>query len=142
MEIDEKKLIKEAPKLGIKMVILFGSQSSGRTRKNSDYDIAVLTTGRKGIGESMDYYSKVLYFLRNALKLPDYKIDLTNLNNAGPFLSYEIFRNCRLIYGNEIDFASMQAYAMREYIATQDLRELEEKLIYKRQELLAKKIYA
>ena len=142
VKVDEKKIKKGAEKLGIRMVVIFGSQASGKAGQDSDYDIAVLTSGLKGVGESMDYYNDVLFFLRDALSLPDYKIDLTDMNNASPDLNYEIFRNGCLIYGDLTEFAAFQAYAMRERIATRGLRELREKLIHIRQKKIAEKIYA
>lgn len=142
MEINHKKLEKEAQKLGIKMVILFGSQACGKARADSDYDLAVLTSSEKNIGESLDNYNTVLTFLCDVFKIREDEADITNLNNSSPFLNYEIARNSQLIYGDESRFASFEASAMREYIATKDLRDLEEVLIYKRQNLLAKKIYA
>jgi predicted nucleotidyltransferase len=141
MKIDAKKLNKEASKKGIRLVVLFGSQVGEKARIDSDYDVAVLTTKEKNI-EDLDNYNNILYFLCEALNIPDYKMDLTNLNNASPFLMNEIVRSGQLIYGDEDDFAAFKANAMRQYIATSDLRELEEKLIIKRQKILAEKIYA
>ncbi|MDO8529158.1 MAG: nucleotidyltransferase domain-containing protein [bacterium] len=140
MKTDNQKLNKEAPKKGIKLVVLFGSQVEKKARSDSDYDIAVLTTREKSIRE-LDNYSNVLHLLCEALDIPDYKIDLTNLNDASSFLRNEIAIASQLIYGNEDDFAAFKANAMRQYIATRDLRELEEKLINKRQRILAEKIY-
>ena len=141
MKIDMKKLNKEALGKGIKMIILFGSQVSKKTRSDSDYDIAVLTDEKNNISD-LKNYNKMLVFLSEALGIPDFKLDLTNLNNANPFLQNEIAIVSQLIYGNENAFAAFKASAMREYIATGDLRELEEKLINKRQKILAEKIYA
>lgn len=142
MEIEHEKLKKGAEKLGVRMIVLFGSRASGKARKDSDYDIAVLTTKEKNIGESLENYNNVLFFLCDALDLIDYKTDLTDINNASPDLNYEIFKEGRLIYGDRTEFVAFQAYARREYIATRNLRELRDKLIHKRQEKLAEKIYA
>ena len=141
MKIDIQKLNKEASAKGIKMVILFGSQAEKKARIDSDYDIAVLTDEKNNISELKNYNS-VLFFLCEALDIPDHKLDLTNLNYASPFLRAEIARAGKLLHGNEDVFAAFKASAMREYIATQDLRDLEDKLIIKRQQILAEKIYA
>ena len=141
MEINHQKIEKEAQRLGIKMVILFGSQAEKKARSDSDYDIAVLTAEKNNISD-LKNYNTALFFLSEALAIPDHKLDLTNLNHAGPFLGAEIARIGQLLYGNEDNFATFKASAMREYIATQDLRELEDKLIIKRQRILAEKIYA
>ncbi|MFA6047866.1 MAG: nucleotidyltransferase domain-containing protein [Parcubacteria group bacterium] len=141
MKIDVKKLNKGVLERGIRLVVLFGSQAEKKARSDSDYDIAVLTTNKKNIKE-LDNYNNALFFLCEALNIPDYKMDLTNLNDASPFLMNEITRSSRLIFGDGDDFAAFKANAMREYIATRGLRELEEKLIIKRQKILAEKIYA
>jgi predicted nucleotidyltransferase len=142
METDQKKLKKGANELGIRMAILFGSRAGGKARLDSGYDIAVLTSNEKNIGKNMENYNSILFFLCDALGIPDSKFDLTNLNDASPALNYEIFRKGRLLYGNATEFAAFQAYAMREHIATRSLRELQEKLIHIRQKKLAEEIYA
>jgi len=63
MEINREKLEKEAPGLGIRMIILFGSRANGKERADSDFDVAVLTTEERNIGENMDIYTKILFFL-------------------------------------------------------------------------------
>lgn len=141
MKIDEKKLKEGAEKLGIKMVVLFGSRAGGKARENSDYDIAVLTTKEKNIAD-LDNYCDVLDFLRESLKIPDFKIDLTNLNTDNALLRYEVFSNGKLVYGDEFEYAHIQSFAKRDYIATGDLRELEKNLIYKNQKIMAEKIHA
>ncbi len=142
MKVNEKKLKKEAPKKGIKMIILFGSHAKGKTKKESDYDVAVLTTAEKNIAESMENYNDILFFLSDALEIPDYKLDLTNLNNASPFLANEIVLGGKLVYGDEDEYTAFRLFAIREYINTQDLRDLEKRMIDKRQKLLMKKMYA
>lgn len=141
MEINYEKLKKEAPEMGIKMIILFGSQVSGKIKKESDYDVAVLTAPEKNISKGLDNYNDILFFLSAALEIPDHKLDLTDLNKENPFLRFEIFSQSRLIFGNESEYSRLAALAMREYIATASLRNLRERLIAKRHELLRNKIY-
>lgn len=141
MKVDYEKLEKEALLFGVRMVILFGSQVTGKLHADSDYDVAVLTVPEKNIGENMKNYTDILFFLTEALDIPEQKLDLTNLNNANPFLQKEIFSNCKLIFGNEYEFANLKSVALREYIATANLRDLRSKIIIKRQEILAEKIY-
>jgi hypothetical protein len=57
-------------------------------------------------------------------------------------LRYEITSNGLLLYGNEIDYLSFKSFAFRDYIETKNLRILEKRLIFKRQKLIAEKIYA
>lgn len=141
MEINYEKLKKEAPGMGIKMIVLFGSQASGKAKKESDYDVAVLMMEKRNIKESLAIYTETLFFLAEALRIPSEKLDLTNLNSASPFLQNEIFTEGKLIFGSEYEFAGLKSFAMREYISTKDLRELRSKIISRRQVILAEKIY-
>jgi len=138
MKINRKKIEKEAEKMGIKMIILFGSQAEGKARPDSDYDVAVLTTPERNIKNSMKIYTDILFFLSDALDIPDQKLDLTNLNNANPLLKYQIFSDGKLLYGSEYLYCERRAGAYREYIDAQPLFKLEEKIIKKRQQMLEK----
>lgn len=135
MKIDRKKLNREALKLGIKMIILFGSQTKSQTGRESDYDVAVLTVPEKNISD-LENYSEILFSLSNSLDIPDYKIDLTNLNEANFLLLYEIMSKGELIYGEKDLFDERRALAFREYIDAKPLFDLEDYLIKKRQLLI------
>ncbi len=136
---DEKKT--EAEKHGLRMVVLFGSQVNGNANKNSDYDITVLTVREKNIAKNLKDYNEVLFFLVEALQIPEEKIDLTDLRTADPLLLHEIFENSELIYGDELDCEEQRARAFRKYIDAQPLFELRRTMIKKRQQLLRQKIY-
>jgi len=142
MKINRKKLEKEAEKLGIKMIVLFGSQAEGKARPDSDYDVAVLTTPERNIKNSMKICTDILFFLSDALDIPDQKLDLTNLNNAKPFLQYEIFSNSRLLCGDELFYTRLKVAALQNNIDTKNLRELRSKMIRRRQKMITEKIYA
>lgn len=139
MVISEKKNKKKAHELGIKMVILFGSRASGKTRSDSDYDIAVLTTKEKNIGE-LDNYNNVLFFLCNALHIPDYKIDLTNLNNASPLLAYEVLFSGRMVYGERDYLDELRARTFRYFGDAKPLFEFEERMSQKKHEIIGQAI--
>ena len=81
MKVDREKIEKYAFEKGIKFITLFGSQALGNRRENSDFDVAVLTTREKNISV-LENYSEILDFLSNVLDIPDYRIDLTNLNKG------------------------------------------------------------
>ncbi len=98
MKINHAKLKKETPDLGIKLVILFGSQATGQAQAESDYDVAVLMARGKEISQSFDQYSQVASLLAESLNIPLEKLDLTNLNDANPLLQHYFFAtaNCFL----------------------------------------------
>ncbi|MEI7425330.1 MAG: nucleotidyltransferase domain-containing protein [Candidatus Moraniibacteriota bacterium] len=128
MEIDNKKFKKEASELGIKMVILFGSRASGKAQENSDYDIAILTSEEKNIGESMDNYSAVLSFLSRVLNVSDGLIDLTNLNKANPLLAYEVLFQGKMLYGERNEFDELRARSYRYFVDAKPLFDFEAKM--------------
>ena len=136
MKINRLKLEEYAPARGIKFLILFGSQALGNVREDSDYDIAVLTTKEKNISEFKNY-TDMLDFLTEGLELPDYRIDLTNLNKANPFHRYEVVSSGILLYGDEDKYAEYKAFAFRNYVDSKPLFELEKVLIKKRQKLFS-----
>ncbi len=135
MKINREKLDKEAEGKGIKFIIFFGSHVLRKAHKDSDYDVAVLTVQKKNISKSLDHYSDILSFISEALGIPDYKLDLTNLNNANPLLRYEVAARGELIYGDRDAYDEYRAFAFKEYIDAKPLFKLEELIIRRRQEL-------
>src|SRR4030043_559271 len=135
MKVDKERIEKYAFEQGIRFIVFFGSQAVGNRGENSDYDMAVLTTKEKNISV-LENYSEILDFLSKVLDIPDYRIDLTNLNKANPFLKYEVVSSGKLLYGNEDEYADYRAGAFKEYIDSQPLFHLEKYLIKKRQNLL------
>jgi predicted nucleotidyltransferase len=135
MKVDRERIEKYAFEKGIKFIILFGSQAVGDRHENSDFDVAVLTTREKNLSV-LKNYSEILDFLSNILGIPDYRIDLTNLNKANPFLKYEVVSSGKLLYGDEDEYADYRAGAFKDYIDSQPLFHLEKYLIKKRQNLL------
>lgn len=135
MKVDRERIEKYAFEKGIKFIILFGSQAVGDRHENSDFDVAVLTTREKNLS-ILKNYSEILDFLSNILGIPDYRIDLTNLNKANPFLKYEVVSSGKLLCGDEDEYADYRAGAFKGYIDSQPLFHLEKYLIKKRQNLL------
>ena len=92
---------------------------------------------QENIKKSMDNYNNILFGLRDVLNIPDYKIDLTNLNGANILLKYHITSTGVLLYGNRTDYEELKALAFREYIDARPLFHLENLLIHKRQKFIA-----
>ena len=84
----------------------------------------------------MDNYNNILLGLCDILDIPDYKMDLTNLNNANILLKYHITSTGVLLYGNQINFEELKADAFRDYMDAKPLFNLERFLIDKKQKLL------
>lgn len=131
----KRKIAKIAKKHGLKLVLIFGSYASGKARKDSDYDVAVLTEENKNISD-LKNYNNMLFSLNKILEIPSQKMDLTNLNNANPFLRYEIIMKGQLVFGNKNLFDEYRARAFQDFIDAQPLFDLEHRLIEKRQQAL------
>lgn len=132
----KKKLLEEiAKKYSLELLLLFGSRVSKKTYFGSDFDIAYLAkrelTGKEIINLNCDLMD---------LFHSD-KIDMVNLKRANPFLTYEIAKNCKLLFGKQQDFLEFKAVAFRKYIDALSLFELQEILMRKRHEVLRQKIY-
>jgi predicted nucleotidyltransferase len=140
MNVDNlKNNREEMEKKGILLVVLFGSQARGAARKDSDYDIAVLTDENRSLSD-FDNYSQILFFLSRTLEIPAEKIDLTKIREANPLLQYEIFSKGKLLFGDRNLFDEYHAVAFREYIDAKKLLELESKMVKQRVSMLKKLI--
>lgn len=143
VNIDKRQLNKFCRENGVKFVVLFGSRAKEAKgekvfiRKDSDYDIAVLTTSEKNISKSLDNYNNILFGLSKILDISDYKFDLTNLNNANILLKYYITSTGILLYGDKTNYEELKADSYRDYIDAKSLFDLERFLIEKKQKILA-----
>ncbi|HBI22945.1 MAG: hypothetical protein A2Y48_09905 [Nitrospirae bacterium RIFCSPLOW2_12_42_9] len=89
-----KKLL--SPREEIILAYLFGSFSKGIPSSRSDIDIAVLI--QEGISEEeypYGYRSELLTYLIKGLRTN--RIDLVILNDASPFLKFQVLRHGKII---------------------------------------------
>ena len=116
----KKNLIdKIAQKYSLELLLLFGSQVSGKTSKESDFDVAYLSK------EDLDLEKEAELIVDLAPLFKSENIDLVNIKKAPPLLLYAITRNCRIIFEKEpLMFANLRAYAFKKYIETKPLYEL------------------
>ncbi len=137
-DINSKKpeLEKLAEKHKIKFIVLFGSRAKGNPREDSDFDIAVFMDNFY----DMEKYSDALSGLARIFGVFEDKIDLTDLKNANPLLRYEITRQGKLLFGNDLDYLQLKAFAFRDYIASMSLLDLEYVIIRKKQGIFAKNL--
>jgi len=116
----KKDLInKIVQKYSLELLLLFGSQVSGKTSKESDFDVAYLSK------EDLDLEKEAELIVDLAPLFKSENIDLVNIKKAPPLLLYAITRNCRIIFEKEpLMFANLRAYAFKKYIETKPLYEL------------------
>src|SRR5262245_12699548 len=75
---------------------IFGSVATGRTRNNSDVDVAVLLAGRPRPGRSFRYRLKLIADIGSALHRSD--VDVVVLNDAPPLLAHRILAKGKLVF--------------------------------------------
>ena len=107
-----KILEKLAEKYDLKLILLFGSYASGKTHKNSDFDIAVFFDREKREVLNLDDELGIIAKLTDSFEK---KIDLSVINHANPLLLKQISRNCRLLFGNVQDFNNFNLFAFHRY---------------------------
>ncbi|MDP3795057.1 MAG: nucleotidyltransferase domain-containing protein [bacterium] len=107
------------------LIILFGSQATGKRRPGSDTDVAVLSDHQLTLKEKTNLTVK----LADALKVSDENIDLVDLWNASPLLQFEVARSGRLLSGDPFLFTRFRVLAFKRYADTAKFRRLREKLM-------------
>lgn len=75
---------------------VFGSAASGRTRRDSDVDIAVLLARPLRSNRSLPYRLKLMADLGSALRRSD--VEVVILNDASPLLAHRVLSKGKLIF--------------------------------------------
>ena len=124
IELTDKKreIIKElAEKYSLRLVLLFGSQVSGKTHKESDYDIGYLSKRPLDLNEE----GKLIIDLMPVLEINDERlINLVNIKKSAPLLLHAITSQCEILHEGEAAlFATLRASAFKKYIEMKPLYE-------------------
>lgn len=117
---DPARLAQACRRLGVRMLVAFGSRVTGRPvpTPESDLDLAVLG-GQVGLQACLEELGKVF---------PQHDLDIIQLGRADPLLRHEIMRSAVLLYGDPDLYCEYKAYAYRDFIDSADLRRLEDRL--------------
>ena len=116
MEILDKqkqKIQEVAKRYGLKLILLFGSQVTGKIHKESDFDIAYLPK------KNLSYDDKIDINFQFTLIFPQerYRVDTVNIKKVKPLLLYGIFRKCQVLYAqDDLVFPTYRVYAFRKYM--------------------------
>lgn len=104
-----QKLDEIRQKYALELILLHGSQVSGKTHDKSDVDIAVLSKDRE---QKLDWY--VLASDLNEVFGVD-NVDITLLDHANPLLLKTVTDGARLLSGTVMDFYKLKLRAFHAY---------------------------
>lgn len=122
VQIMQSKVRKLARKYQLSLVVLFGSQVTGNTHRQSDVDFGFLSETTRGFVETA---AIELDFMRT-LGVP--RLELVDLAALPPLLLRNVARSSILLYEGEPSlFANFKIYALRRYRETKPLIALREK---------------
>jgi len=130
---EKKKLEEIGKKHNLRLILVYGSYAKGTQNELSDLDIACLAREPLGFDETMSLYS----YFSNLFGDIERELDVVILNKKDPLFLYQVSKDAKLLYGDDIDFQEFKAFAFRNYMDSKDLRELEKKLVLKAQKLLS-----
>lgn len=122
IEIDDKlkeRVAKLAEKYGLRLVFLFGSQVTGKTHKESDFDFGYISSRDL----SMTDEGYLIIDLMPVARVRDERlINLVNFKKPSPLLLYSALNNAQLLFESKLGFFSnLQAYSFKLFIETQPL---------------------
>ena len=98
-----------ARRYGLQLIVMFGSQVTGRTHPESDVDIAVLPErGRRF--NWLRFYSDLVPVMAND------RLDIVNLRRCPPLLAWNVAREGLLLYAADAaDWDRFRIRAMKEF---------------------------
>ena len=110
---------------------IFGSVASGRARRTSDIDIAVLLKPAKNSSGFLHYRLKLMAELASALGRSD--IEVIVLNEAPPLLAHQVLSKGKLVFERSARArVEFQVRTVNLYIDTEPLRKLYRHYLKKR----------
>lgn len=129
MKADIAKIKKDfsgmARELGIKLALLFGSQTTGKTHKQSDVDIAILSE----TAISPLRLAQRAFAVAERLKIE--KVELVDLRGVAPFLLKQIASKSILLYEAEAGlFNNFKIYSFKLYMEAKPLYDLREQSLH------------
>lgn len=118
-EADKKKIEEIAKKHGLALVVLFGSQATGYTHKQSDVDIGFISDRDIDYRENYD----ISIELGRIFKNPD--VELVNLYNVSPEFKKQVSDTGIVLYESDpLIFDLYKIQAFKTYVEHKPLREL------------------
>ena len=134
MAIDIEKIKPEVAKVAQKhnlaLVILYGSQATGKAREGSDIDVAILGKRKIPFNLLLNLNDEFAHIFKTR------ELDVKSLHSTNPFFRYQVMRDGILLYGKSYDYNSYKAYAFRDYHDSKDLLKLKRIIVERRLQAL------
>lgn len=120
---------KLADKYGLGLVMLFGSQVTGKTHKESDFDIAYLSDKKLSFKDE----GRIIIELAPIIGVRDERlVNLCNIKEAGSLLLKEIFDKHQVLFCADRDaYDSYKIFSVKNFIDSKPLFDLRDYLIKK-----------
>jgi len=120
MDKNVNRKIKElADKYNLNLVLLFGSQVTGKTHSESDFDVAYMSNKKLSFNDEVKLNTNLTEIFEND------QVSLVNLKTASPLLTKLITDNCIVLYEREkYVFSNLLTYVLRTYEEARPLFEL------------------
>lgn len=138
LNFDMALLDSACTRLGLRMLVLFGSHATGDPPPgpDSDVDLAVSFTDRHRNPSVWDAQRELSPIFGA------HTLDVVFLRDADPLFRWEIVKEGNLLWGDAIDFLNYRAFAFRDFIDSADLRRLERTLFEKKMNFIRKRLNA
>lgn len=118
-EETKNKIAKLGKAYSLSLVVLFGSQATGKTLPHSDIDIAYFAQAPLSLAEESKFIIDLMRVCRTDA------VDLVSLHSAPPLLRYQIARFGKVIYERTAGlFTSFYIHALRQYDEARPLFQL------------------
>lgn len=121
----------------LKLILIYGSYATERNKSGSDLDIAVYGNKKLGAREFLEIYNKLADVFGDTCSR---ELDVKSLHNINPLFRFQVMRDGILIYGKPYDYHSFRAYAYQNYLDSQGLFKLRDRIIQRQLQDL-KQIY-
>ncbi len=121
------KIAELAKKYGLTLVVLFGSQATGQTHKESDVDVAYMSEKKLSFDDEA-----LLNFNMTEIFHND-KVSLVNMKTASPLLLKQVVTDAVVLYERTPHlFIEMFLYALRVYEEARPIFELRDAYLERR----------
>lgn len=117
-EKQQKRIDELAKKYHLKLILLFGSRATGKTHKESDFDVAYLPSSNLSFDEETDINFQFIGIFSHD------RIDTVDMRKASPLLLFGIFKNCQILFAEDnLIFYRYRAYIFKKYIEAESFYE-------------------